>query len=104
MKNSRKQVTADIRPLLFCYMEFAIYSSMRPGTELDHLTWSDIQVESHGHKSWFYITVRKEKTTKHTGTRQVDSHKGFEHVGGDLAIGLNGWQHMCHHHIGRGGY
>ncbi|PKG93143.1 site-specific integrase [Paraglaciecola sp. MB-3u-78] len=77
MKNSRKQVTADIRQLLFCYMEFAINSGLRPGTELDHLTWGDIQVESHDHKSRFFITVRKGKTTKHTGTRQVVCKQGI---------------------------
>ena len=77
MKSSRKQVTADIRQLLFCYMEFAINSGLRPGTELDQLTWGDIQVESHGHKSRFFITVRKGKTTKHTGTRQVVCKQGI---------------------------
>lgn len=71
IKNSRKQITADIRQLLYFYIEFAINTGLRPGTELDNLTWGDIQVESHGHKSRFFITVRKGKTTKHTGTRQV---------------------------------
>tara|TARA_R110001583_G_scaffold169652_1_gene322517 strand:- start:3742 stop:5037 length:1296 start_codon:yes stop_codon:yes gene_type:complete len=77
IKSSRKQVTADIRQLLFFYMEFAINSGLRPGTELDQLTWGDIQVESHGHKSRFFITVRKGKTTKHTGTRQVVCKQGI---------------------------
>jgi integrase len=71
INNSRKHITADIRQLLYFYMEFAINTGLRPGTELDNLTWGDIQVESHGHKSRFFITVRKGKTTKHTGTRQV---------------------------------
>lgn len=77
VQNSRKEITRDIRQLLYFYMEFALNTGMRPGTELDYLTWGDIQIESHGHKSRFFITVRKGKTTKHTGTRQVVCKQGI---------------------------
>ena len=77
MRNSRKQITADIRQLLSFYMMFAIYTGLRPGSEIDQLTWADIQVESHGHKSRFFITVSKGKTTKHTGTRQIVCKQGI---------------------------
>jgi integrase len=77
MRNSRKQITADIRQLLSFYMMFAIHTGLRPGSEIDQLTWGDIQVESHGHKSRFFITVSKGKTTKHTGTRQIVCKQGI---------------------------
>ncbi|GGO65325.1 tyrosine-type recombinase/integrase [Bowmanella pacifica] len=70
-KNSRKEKTNHIRESLLDYMEFVINTGMRPGSELDNLTWGDIRVEAHEHKIRFFVTVRKGKTTKHTGTREV---------------------------------
>lgn len=70
-QNSRKEVTRQIRRLLFYYMEFAINSGLRPGSELDQLTWGDIRIESQDHRMRFFLTVRKGKTTKFTGTREV---------------------------------
>lgn len=69
--NSRKEVTRHIRELTQDYAEFVINTGMRPGTELDNLTWSDLHIERHGDKATFYISVRKGKTTLHTGTREV---------------------------------
>ncbi|MFD3306597.1 tyrosine-type recombinase/integrase [Alteromonas macleodii] len=77
IQNSRKQVTRDIRQLLYVYMEFALHSGIRPGTELDTLTWDDIQLESHEHKTRFFVTVRRGKTVKHTGIRQVVCKQGI---------------------------
>ncbi|WAJ69521.1 tyrosine-type recombinase/integrase [Catenovulum adriaticum] len=71
MKESRKEKTRQIRELLTDYMDIALYTGMRPGSEMDNLTWSDIKIESHEHRVIFYITVRKGKTTKHTGTREI---------------------------------
>jgi integrase len=76
-ENSRKERTKQIRQLLFFYMEFAIHSGMRPGSELDQLTWGDIQLNSEDHKIVFYATVRKGKTTKHTGPREVVFNQGI---------------------------
>lgn len=76
-RNSRKKITANIRRLLFYYMEFAINTGLRPGSELDQLTWGDIKIESQAHKIRFFLTVRKGKTTKFTGTREVVCNAGI---------------------------
>lgn len=70
-QNSRKKVTAEIRRLLYYYMEFAINTGLRPGTELDNLKWGDLHIQTQGHQARFYLNVRKGKTTKFTGTREV---------------------------------
>jgi len=70
-QNSRKEKTRQIRELLIDYMEFAVYTGIRPGTEMENLTWGDIQMESKEHDVVFSITVTKGKTVKHTGTREV---------------------------------
>ncbi|WP_345853466.1 site-specific integrase [Shewanella algae] len=70
-QNSRKEKTRQIRELLLDYMEFAVNTGIRPGTEMESLTWGDIHIDTNEHNIIFYITVRKGKTTKHTGTREV---------------------------------
>ncbi|MBO2626657.1 site-specific integrase [Shewanella algae] len=75
--SSRKEITRQIRELLSDYMEFAIHTGMRPGTELDNLTWGDLHIERKGHRCRFSISVRKGKTTKHTGTREVVCKAGL---------------------------
>ncbi|MBA4342520.1 MAG: integrase, partial [Methylibium sp.] len=64
-RNSEK--TRQIRELLFFYFNVAVHTGLRPGTEMDNLRWNDVQVrEDH-----VVITVRKGKTTLHTGNRHV---------------------------------
>ncbi|QUN06371.1 site-specific integrase [Shewanella yunxiaonensis] len=70
-QNSRKEKTRQIRELLMDYMEFAVNTGIRPGTEMESLTWGDIHIDTNEHNIIFYITVRKGKTVKHTGTREV---------------------------------
>ncbi|WP_240219800.1 site-specific integrase [Rheinheimera hassiensis] len=70
-ESSRKEVTRHIRELTQDYAEFVIHTGMRPGTELDNLTWGDLHIERHDDKATFFITIRKGKTTLHTGTREV---------------------------------
>lgn len=70
-KTAKKDVTAQIRRCLFYYMEFAINTGLRPGKELDELTWADLHIQTQDHMARFYLTVRKGKTTKFTGTREV---------------------------------
>lgn len=71
MHTSRKEITRQIRELLIDYMDFAICTGMRPGTEIDQLIWSDLQPELNSTKLLFFVAVRKGKTTKYTGTREV---------------------------------
>ncbi|SQH78331.1 Phage integrase [Shewanella benthica] len=70
-ENSRKEKTRQIRELLLTYMEFAVHTGIRPGTEMEGLTWGDIHMETDEHNVVFYVTVTKGKTTKHTGTREI---------------------------------
>ncbi|WP_137223218.1 site-specific integrase [Shewanella sp. MEBiC00475] len=70
-QNSSKKKTRLIRELLKDYMEFAVNTGIRPGTEMEGLTWGDIHIDTNEHNVIFYITVTKGKTVKHTGTREV---------------------------------
>lgn len=69
--NSRKDKTRQIRQLLLDYSDVAINTGIRPGTEMEELTWGDILMTRQNHQVIFKIKIRKSKTTKHTGTRTV---------------------------------
>lgn len=70
-QNSRTEKTRQIRELLLSYMEFAVHSGIRPGTEMEGITWGDINMHRDEHNVVFYVTITKGKTTKYTGTREV---------------------------------
>jgi len=72
---SRKEVTRQIRDLLFFYFQVALHTGIRPGTEMDNLRWSDIRqsVDADGVER-FALKVRKGKTSKSKGTRTVQCH------------------------------
>ena len=72
-QNSRKEKTRQIREMLLDYMEFAVHTGIRPGTEMEGLTWGDIKMQSDGTNIVFFVTVTvtKGKTTKFTGTREI---------------------------------
>ena len=42
--NSRKEKTKQIRELLLNYMEFCVNTGIRPGTEMEGITWGDIEM------------------------------------------------------------
>lgn len=69
--NSRKEKTKLIRELLLNYIEIAVYSGVRPGTEMEGITWGDIEMARQDNNVRFKIKIRKGKTSKHTGTRTV---------------------------------
>ena len=64
---SRKQQTRELRELLYYYFNVAVLTGLRPGTEMDNLRWNDIEMKA----DHVVITVRKGKTTLHTGNRHV---------------------------------
>ncbi len=70
-ENSRKDKTRQIRELLSSYMDFCVNTGIRPGTEMEGITWGDIEMSRQDHNVRFKIKVRKGKTTKHTGTKTV---------------------------------
>ncbi len=69
--------TRSIRELLYFYFQFAVYTGLRPGTEMDNLLWSDIQINDKHEFPHVLITVRKGKTTLHTGTRHAIGYHGL---------------------------
>src|ERR1035437_1514705 len=69
--------TRSIRELLYFYFQFAVYTGLRPGTEMDNLLWSDIQINDKHEFPHAVITVRKGKTTLHTGSRTVVGYHGL---------------------------
>jgi len=71
INNSRKEKTRLIRELLLSYIEFTVNTGIRPGTEMEGLTWGDIEMARQDNKVRFKVKVRKGKTSKHTGTRTV---------------------------------
>ncbi len=76
-QNSRKDKTRQIREMLLDYMEFAVHTGIRPGTEMEGLTWGDIHMQSDGTNIVFFVTVTKGKTTKFTGTREIVCRDGI---------------------------
>ena len=67
ISEARKGQTQQIRELLFFYFNVAVHTGLRPGTEMDNLRWNDVQIRD----DHVVITVRKGKTTLHTGNRHV---------------------------------
>jgi len=63
--------TKQIRELLYDYCEIAVNTGIRPGTEMEAITWGDIELRRQNDKVQFFIHIRKGKTTKHTGTRKI---------------------------------
>tara|TARA_R110002050_G_scaffold286437_1_gene436834 strand:+ start:53 stop:1144 length:1092 start_codon:yes stop_codon:yes gene_type:complete len=70
-QNSRTEKTRQIRELLLDYMDFAVHTGIRPGTEMENLTWGDISMHREEHNVVFFVTITKGKTTKYTGTREI---------------------------------
>lgn len=70
-RNAHTEKTRQIRELLYDYCEVAVNTGIRPGTEMEAITWGDIELRRQNEKVQFFIHVRKGKTTKHTGTRKV---------------------------------
>lgn len=71
---SRTPQSRNIRELLFFYFHVAVHTGLRPGTEMDNLRWNDIQIRDKAKDPHVVITVRKGKTTLHTGSRHVVGH------------------------------
>lgn len=70
-RNAHSEKTRQIRELLYDYCEIAVNTGIRPGTEMENITWKDIEIKTQGAKAQFFINVTKGKTTKYTGTRKV---------------------------------
>jgi integrase len=67
----KKRRTREVRELLFFYFNVAVHTGLRPGTEMDNLRWNDVRPYDKAKPPHVVITVRKGKTTLHTGIRHV---------------------------------
>ena len=56
--NSRKEKTRQIRELLLDYADLVVNTGIRPGTEMEELTWADILMTTQEHQVIFKIKVR----------------------------------------------
>lgn len=52
-QNSCKEKTRQICDMLLDYMEFAIHKGIRPGTDMEGLTWGDLKMQSDGETSYY---------------------------------------------------
>ena len=88
---SRTPHTRTIRELLYYYFQFAVYTGIRPGTEMDNLYWNDIQIKDKAPYPHVVIAVRKGKTTLHSGTRFVVGYSDLMDIIMDMhATSLDG--------------
>lgn len=72
--------TRQAREVLLAYIQLVAMTGIRAGTEVEHLTWGNIQNTSIKGKRYTIINVVKGKTTKYTGTRHVVAKFGIDDV------------------------
>lgn len=100
IEEGSKAVTRNIRLRLYYYIRLAALTGLRPGTEIDNLTWNDAQFKEKEveitindkvkvqTKTFLTFTVRKGKTTKYTGTREIVSRRELWEVVQEMALKL----------------
>ena len=87
IKEQPQKRIQEIRQVLYYYIQFAALSGIRPGTELENLTWGDVDLRDGEGATYLIITVRKGKTTKHTGTREVICKNELDYVVAEMIKG-----------------
>lgn len=80
IEEATKQRTREVRQLLFFYFNVAVHTGLRPGTEMDNLRWNDLKICDDAEPPHVVITVRKGKTTLHTGRRHAIGHSAVMDV------------------------
>lgn len=91
INESPKVKTKAIREMLYYYIQIAAMTGIRTGTEMECLTWGDITRRVVKNESYTTITVRKGKTTAHTGTREIICKNDLQ----DVLIEFIGKQTNC---------
>jgi integrase len=66
-----KQITKEIKALLFDYIMVAVHSGMRPGTEMENLKWGHISTTTKDNQSFYLLNVVDGKTSRYTGDREI---------------------------------
>lgn len=77
MKRTKNKTSRMLLELMYDYIDFAIATGMRPGTEIEHVEWRDIDFKLVDGVPEITVAVRKGKTTSYTGTRQVVVRSDF---------------------------
>jgi integrase len=77
MKRTKNKTSRMLLELMYDYIDFAIATGMRPGTEIEHVEWRDIGFKLVDGVPEITVAVRKGKTTSFTGTRQVVVRSDF---------------------------
>lgn len=73
-KNKTSQMLLE---LLYDYIDFAVATGMRPGTEIENVRWRDINFKLSDGVPEITVTVTKGKTTLYTGPREVVVRSDF---------------------------
>lgn len=76
-QRTKNKTSRMLLELLYDYIDFVVASGMRPGTEIEQLEWRDIGFGLNDGVPEITVSVRKGKTTSHTGTRQVVVRSDF---------------------------
>lgn len=77
MKRTKNKTSRMLLELMYDYIDFAIATGMRPGTEIENVEWRDIGFKLADGVPEITVAVRKGKTTSYTGTRQVVARSDF---------------------------
>lgn len=77
MKRTKNKTSRMLLELMYDYIDFAVATGMRPGTEIEHVEWRDIGFRLVDGVPEITVAVRKGKTTGYTGTRQVVVRSDF---------------------------
>lgn len=77
MKRTKNKTNRMLLELMYDYIDFAIATGMRPGTEIEHVEWRDIGFKLIDGVPEITVAVTKGKTTLYTGSRQVVVRSDF---------------------------
>lgn len=77
MQRTKNKKSKMLLELMEDYIDFALATGMRPGTEIENVQWRDISFRLVDGVPEITVAVRKGKTTSYTGTRQVVVRSDF---------------------------
>lgn len=77
MQRTKNKKSKMLLELMEDYIDFALATGMRPGTEIEHVQWRDISFKLVDGVPEITVAVRKGKTTLYTGTRHVVVRSDF---------------------------
>ncbi len=76
-QRTKNKTSRMLLELLYDYIDFAVATGMRPGTEIENVRWRDISFTLINGVPEITVTVTKGKTTLYTGPREVVVRSDF---------------------------